>query len=80
MPALSHFSYDFTEGKYLLCDLQGERRADGTYILTDPVIMSTKGDLTERLRTRRPRWPRAHPNAQTAAPDAAGYTAGSSSC
>merc|ERR1719502_2020314 len=39
MQALSHFSYHHTNGKYLLCDLQGGRY-DGYYVLTDPVIHS----------------------------------------
>lgn len=48
MTALSHFSYHYTKGDYLLADLQGERRvvtvhgkATYFYILTDPVIMSS---------------------------------------
>jgi hypothetical protein len=40
MQALSHFSYHHSHGKYLLCDLQGGHYED-SYILTDPVIMST---------------------------------------
>mmetsp|Transcript_29081 Transcript_29081/g.56195 ORF Transcript_29081/g.56195 Transcript_29081/m.56195 type:complete len:569 (-) Transcript_29081:168-1874(-) len=39
MAALSHFSYHFTRGSALLCDLQGGCYHD-CYVLTDPVIMS----------------------------------------
>jgi len=39
MQALSHFSYDYTKGKALLCDLQGGRYAKA-FVLTDPVLMS----------------------------------------
>ncbi|KAK6516265.1 hypothetical protein TWF506_006174 [Arthrobotrys conoides] len=39
MQSLSHFSYDHSGGKFLLCDLQGGRYNDG-YVLSDPVIMS----------------------------------------
>jgi hypothetical protein len=39
MQALSHFSYHHTEGRELLCDLQGGRY-DSCYVLTDPVVMS----------------------------------------
>ena len=39
MQALSHWSHHTSDGKLLLCDLQGGRR-DGHYILTDPVICS----------------------------------------
>eukprot|EP00930_Biecheleria_cincta_P076771 TRINITY_DN63991_c0_g1_i1.p1 TRINITY_DN63991_c0_g1~~TRINITY_DN63991_c0_g1_i1.p1 ORF type:complete len:319 (-),score=40.68 TRINITY_DN63991_c0_g1_i1:101-1018(-) len=39
MQALSHFSYHHSNGKYLVCDLQGGRYT-GYYILTDPVIHS----------------------------------------
>ena len=48
MQALSHFSYHFTEGKHLLCDLQGGKGfvpGDGYghfFLLTDPVICSQK--------------------------------------
>ena len=35
MSALSHFSYEFTKGKYMLADLQGSNN-----LLTDPVIHS----------------------------------------
>jgi len=39
MQALSHFSYHYTSGEYLLCDLQGSR--DRTHCtLTDPVVFS----------------------------------------
>lgn len=39
MAALSHFSYHYTGGTAVLCDLQGGRYHD-KYILTDPVILS----------------------------------------
>mmetsp|Transcript_37900 Transcript_37900/g.80533 ORF Transcript_37900/g.80533 Transcript_37900/m.80533 type:complete len:456 (+) Transcript_37900:106-1473(+) len=39
MAALSHFSYHFTQGQAVLCDLQGGRY-DDCYVLTDPVILS----------------------------------------
>lgn len=39
MQALSHFSFEWSNGKMLLCDLQGVQR-DGIYILTDPAICS----------------------------------------
>eukprot|EP00392_Amoebophrya_sp_AT5.2_P002170 g2175.t1 len=50
MAGLAHFSYHFTKGDYLLCDLQGTTynylNADGetvcAYVLTDPVIHSRK--------------------------------------
>lgn len=41
MQALSHFSYDYSHGTYLLCDLQGGCYSN-RYLLTDPVIMSNK--------------------------------------
>lgn len=36
--AFSHFSYEHTRGKYLVCDLQGVWNADDGFVLTDPVI------------------------------------------
>ncbi|KAJ2997176.1 hypothetical protein NUW58_g731 [Xylaria curta] len=39
MQALSHFSYHNSDGRLLLCDLQGGSYRDG-FVLTDPVIMS----------------------------------------
>ena len=39
MQALSHFSYHFTGGSFVLCDLQGGAYRDGV-VLTDPVVMS----------------------------------------
>mmetsp|Transcript_32298 Transcript_32298/g.75868 ORF Transcript_32298/g.75868 Transcript_32298/m.75868 type:complete len:151 (-) Transcript_32298:236-688(-) len=42
MQALSHFSYHFTDGQYLLCDLQGSCD-DVCYVLTDPVVLSREG-------------------------------------
>jgi len=43
MQALSHFSYQHSNGKYLLCDLQGGHYQDA-YVLTDPVIMSSSNE------------------------------------
>eukprot|EP00415_Alexandrium_ostenfeldii_P003594 UN3594 len=37
--ALSHFSYDYTNGACLLCDLQGTTH-DTHYLLTDPAVHS----------------------------------------
>ena len=42
MQALSHFSYDVTNGQSLLCDLQGAVYRDGV-VLTDPAILSVSG-------------------------------------
>ena len=42
MQALSHFSYDVTDGEVLCCDLQGGIYRDG-FIISDPVIMSRNG-------------------------------------
>eukprot|EP00434_Breviolum_minutum_P025368 symbB.v1.2.022414.t1/scaffold1989.1/size93477/2 len=39
MQALSHFSYHYTNGQHLLCDLQGGGY-DTHYILTDPAVLS----------------------------------------
>lgn len=39
MQALSHFTYHFTNGRYVVCDLQGGRYSD-RYVLTDPVVLS----------------------------------------
>lgn len=39
MQALSHFSYHFSAGKRLVCDLQGGYYGD-FYVLTDPVVCS----------------------------------------
>jgi len=44
MHALSHFSYHYTSGKYLLCDIQGSR-CGNRCTLTDPVICSTDGEF-----------------------------------
>merc|ERR1711976_112889 len=44
MEALSHFSYDYTGGQCILCDLQGQD-ADSYYLLTDPVILSKNGEF-----------------------------------
>jgi len=41
MQALSHFSYAYSSGSRLLCDLQGGLYRDGA-ILTDPVVMSNQ--------------------------------------
>ncbi|KAI1350370.1 kinase-like domain-containing protein [Xylaria sp. FL0043] len=43
MQALSHFSYHNSGGQLLLCDLQGGMYKNG-YILSDPVIMSQRGN------------------------------------
>ena len=43
MQALSHFSYHYTHGQELMCDLQGGRYPD-CYVLTDPVVMSRTGE------------------------------------
>lgn len=45
MQALSHFSYHQSEGKYLLCDLQGKANED-SYILTDPVVLSRTSEFS----------------------------------
>lgn len=44
MAALSHFSFHFSGGRHLLCDLQGGQYHDH-YILTDPVIISTTAGI-----------------------------------
>ena len=50
MSALSHFSWHYSEGKFLVCDLQGSCDA-GHYLLTDPVVLSTSQEfLVERLK------------------------------
>lgn len=41
MQALSHFSYHFTSGQLVLCDLQGGVYSDSV-VLTDPVILSRR--------------------------------------
>jgi len=43
MQALSHYSYHVTDGKYVLCDLQGGRYLDGV-ILTDPTLHSLQAE------------------------------------
>ena len=43
MSAMSHFSWHYSEGKFLVCDLQGSCDA-GHYLLTDPVVLSTSQD------------------------------------
>ena len=40
--AFSHWTYHFTNGKYLLCDCQGTFDEINGYTLTDPVIISCK--------------------------------------
>lgn len=42
MQALSHFSYHFSGGSKLFCDVQGGVYSNG-FILTDPVIMTQAG-------------------------------------
>lgn len=44
MQALSHFSYHVTEGRFLLCDLQGGLQGDDI-VLTDPAILSRDHEL-----------------------------------
>ena len=45
MQALSHYSYHFSDGQRLVCDLQGGHYGE-YYILTDPVI-EVKGGSRE---------------------------------
>jgi Alpha-kinase family len=40
LQALSHFSYNASNGELLLCDIQGSV-SDNSFTMTDPVIMST---------------------------------------
>ncbi|KAF7343046.1 Kinase-like protein [Mycena venus] len=49
MQALSHFSFHNSNGRFLLCDLQGGLYSDG-YVLSDPVIMSQKAPLRSLLQ------------------------------
>jgi len=42
MQAVSHFSFDFSDGQELLCDLQGGRY-ETCYVITDPVILPRAG-------------------------------------
>ena len=39
MQALSHFTYHYTNGEYVVCDLQGGCYPN-EYVLTDPVVLS----------------------------------------
>lgn len=39
MAALSHFSYEVSDGQFIVCDLQGGYNSAG-FVLTDPVINS----------------------------------------
>ena len=43
MPAFMHWSWVYTKGELMIADLQGVRDVD-CYSLTDPVIMSLRGD------------------------------------
>ncbi|KAI1347626.1 kinase-like domain-containing protein [Xylaria sp. FL0043] len=45
MQALSHFSYHDSQGRLLLCDLQGDMSESGYHILTDPAIMSERQEF-----------------------------------
>ena len=42
LQSLSHFSYHFTNGEMIVCDLQGAIE-DDIVVLTDPVIISKSG-------------------------------------
>ncbi|CAE7275185.1 ak1 [Symbiodinium natans] len=44
MQALSHFSFHFSNGQHLLCDLQGGGY-DTHYVLTDPAVLSVNKDF-----------------------------------
>jgi len=44
LQALSHYSYHVSSGQFLLCDLQGGLYRD-FIVLTDPVILSRRGNL-----------------------------------
>ena len=44
MQVLSHYSYHASDGDYLICDLQGRADID-SYILTDPVRLSSSGEF-----------------------------------
>jgi len=39
--AFSHFTFDYSKGKMVLCDMQGVRK-NNKYHITDPAILSTK--------------------------------------
>ena len=41
--AFCHWTYHYSEGKYLFCDAQGVRKRN-EYIITDPCILSWKGN------------------------------------
>ena len=43
--AFSHFSYECSKGKQLVCDLQGVWNPDDGFVLTDPVVhyVSSRG-------------------------------------
>lgn len=50
MQALSHFSYAYTNGRYVICDLQGGRYSnkfsdETRYVLTDPAVLSSNEEF-----------------------------------
>ncbi len=38
----NHWIYNATGGKYMMCDIQGWKIADGQYVLSDPIIFSSE--------------------------------------
>ena len=49
----SHFSYEVTDGKKLVCDLQGVWNDNDGFVFTDPVIHSGAGRSRSRGRAGR---------------------------